>query len=176
VRDPFHVSRAFDSTAARPIVPAGPAPATAIGDAPIPADYDQRHTAEQGIREGLGTSSLTEAQLDFEVTPLMFAANTYLIRPAREADEPALRRLAFLDSSRPLIGRILVGEIDGVPAAAISLDERRTIADPFQRSGALRTHLRLRADALEAYAREPSLADRLRAAMRRRAVVRSAFA
>jgi hypothetical protein len=104
----------------------------------------------------------------------MFAANTYVIRPARDADEPALRRLAFLDSAEPLIGRILIGEIDRVAAAAMSLDERRTIADPFQRSGALRAHLRLRAAALEAYERQPSLAERIRAAMR--PIVRTALA
>jgi hypothetical protein len=97
----------------------------------------------------------------------MFGVNTYVIRAARDADEPALRRLAFLDSADPLAGRILIGEIDRVPAAAYSLDERRTIADPFLRSDSLRVHLRLRAGAIEAYERAPSLADRIRAAMRR---------
>jgi hypothetical protein len=96
----------------------------------------------------------------------MFAANTYVIRPAGAADAPALRRLAYLDEARPLSGRILIGEIDRVPAAAISLDEQRTIADPFQRSGTVRAQLRLRAAALAAYERTPSLADRIRAAMR----------
>src|ERR671923_83647 len=97
----------------------------------------------------------------------MFGANTYVIRAARAADAPALRRLAFLDSADPLSGRILIGEIDRVPAAAYSLDERRIVADPFLPSDALRVHLRLRAGALEAYERAPSLADRIRAAMRR---------
>jgi hypothetical protein len=106
----------------------------------------------------------------------MFTANTYAIRPARDADQPALRRLAFLDSAEPLTGRILVAEIDGVPAAAMSLDERRTIADPFQRSGALRVHLRLRAAAVEAHDREPSLRDRIRAAMRREPIAQRAWA
>jgi hypothetical protein len=106
----------------------------------------------------------------------MFTANTYLIRPARDADQPALRRLAFLDSAEPLNGRILVAEIDGVPAAAMSLDERRTIADPFQRSGALRVHLRLRAAAVEAHEHEPSLRERIRAAMRRAPIAQRAWA
>ena len=97
----------------------------------------------------------------------MFGANTYVIRAARAADAPALRRLAFLDSADPLSGRILIGEIDRVPAAAYSLDERRIVADPFLPSDALRVHLRLRAGALEAHERAPSLADRIRAAMRR---------
>jgi hypothetical protein len=106
----------------------------------------------------------------------MFAANTHLIRPARDADAPALRRLAYLDSARPLSGRILIAELDGVPAAALSLDERRIVADPFQRSGALRVHLRLRAASLEAYEREPSLRERLRAALRREPSARPAWA
>jgi hypothetical protein len=102
----------------------------------------------------------------------MFGVNTYVIRAARAADGPALRRLAFLDSADRLTGRILIGEIDRVPAAAYSLDERRSVADPFQSSDALRVHLRLRAGALEAYERVPSLADRIRAAMRRESLTR----
>jgi hypothetical protein len=96
----------------------------------------------------------------------MFSATAYVIRPAREQDEPALRRLAYLDSADVLRGRILIGEIDRVPAAAISLDEQRIVADPFQRSDALRVHLRMRAAALLAYERMPSVSDRIRAALR----------
>jgi hypothetical protein len=107
---------------------------------------------------------------------MMLDANTYVIRPAREADEPALRRLAFLDEAAPLQGRVLIGEIDGVPAAAISLDERRTIADPFIRSGLLRVHLRMRADGIAAHEREPSVAERIRAAMRREPLARAIWA
>ncbi|MGH2945906.1 MAG: hypothetical protein ACRDPC_06530 [Solirubrobacteraceae bacterium] len=106
----------------------------------------------------------------------MFAANTYVIRPATDADRPALRRLAFLDEAEPLTGRILVGDIDRVPAAAISLDERRTIADPFQRSGAPRVHSRLREAALEAFEREPSLRERMRAAMQGEPISRPVWA
>jgi hypothetical protein len=96
----------------------------------------------------------------------VFSATAYHIRPARDQDEPALRRLAFLDSATPLTGRILIGEIDHVPAAAISVDERRIVADPFQRSDSLRVHLRMRAAGVEAYERVPSLRDRIRAAVR----------
>jgi hypothetical protein len=103
----------------------------------------------------------------------MFSATAYVIRTARDEDEPALRRLAFLDSTEPLSGRILIGEIDQVPAAAISLDEGRIVADPFQRSDALRVHLRMRAAGIEAHERMPSVRDRIRAAMRRERVVES---
>ena len=97
----------------------------------------------------------------------MFAANTYIIRAATAGDAFPLRRLAELDSQEPLSGRILVGEIAGKPAAAMSLDERRTVADPFLPSGPLRTHLRLRAAGIEAHERTPSLRDRLLAGLRR---------
>ena len=52
----------------------------------------------------------------------MFAANAYVIRHATGAD-----KLAELDSQRPLTGPALVGEIDGRPAAAISLTDGRVI-------------------------------------------------
>jgi hypothetical protein len=96
----------------------------------------------------------------------MFSAAAYHIRPARDEDEPALRRLAYLDSADPLGGRILIGEIDRVPAAAMSLDDDRIVADPFQRSNALRVHLRMRAAGIRAHERMPSVRDRIRAAMR----------
>ena len=61
----------------------------------------------------------------------MLPADTSVMRLATEHDADDLRRLAALDSARPLTGRILIGEIDGVPAAARSLETGRTIADPF---------------------------------------------
>jgi hypothetical protein len=51
----------------------------------------------------------------------MYAAHAYNIRKSTEADESGLRRLAELDSQRALTGEALVAEIDGKPAAAISL-------------------------------------------------------
>lgn len=95
----------------------------------------------------------------------MFPANAYVIRLAGDADDDALRRLAELDSAAPLEHPILIGEIDGAPAAALALDERRTIADPFRPTAALLVHLRLRAAGHEAHARTPSVADRIRAAL-----------
>ena len=51
----------------------------------------------------------------------MFPADAYVIRLATERDAAALRRLAILDEARPLTGRVLIGEIAGEPAAALSL-------------------------------------------------------
>jgi hypothetical protein len=101
----------------------------------------------------------------------MHAPSIYKIRLAGDHDEDALRRLAELDSAEPLGHPILIGEIDGRPAAAIDLDARRTIADPFQRTGHLLAQLRTRAGALDAYAHRPDVADRIRMAMRRTRIV-----
>ena len=75
-------------------------------------------------------------------------------------------RLAALDSARPLTGRILLGEIDGVLAVARSLETGRTIADPFLPTARLSVYLRVRAAGLEAARREPRLSRRLLAAVR----------
>ena len=80
----------------------------------------------------------------------MLPANTYVIRPATDDDQPALEALAELDSQGPLDGPALVGEIDGHPAAAISLQERRVMADQFLFTVQLRQVLRMRAAALHA--------------------------
>jgi hypothetical protein len=96
----------------------------------------------------------------------MYPGYTYVIRQATQHDERALRRLAELDGQRPFSGPALIGEIDGFPAAAVSLFEGRVIADPFQPTAILRQLLRMRLGALRAYSRTPSLAERLLAAMR----------
>jgi hypothetical protein len=101
----------------------------------------------------------------------MYPANIYVIRLAGDADEELLARLAELDSAAPLEHPILIGEIDGSPAAAIDLDTRRVVADPFQPTAALLSHLRMRAGALDAYAHRPDVADRIRHALRRTRIV-----
>jgi hypothetical protein len=96
----------------------------------------------------------------------MIPANQYVIRLAGDADEAQLARIAQLDSTDPLEHPILLGEIDGRPAAAIDLDTGRTIADPFVRTAHLLAHLRMRAGAMDAQAHAPNVADRIRTAMR----------
>jgi hypothetical protein len=95
----------------------------------------------------------------------MFSSNTYAIRPATEDDAPALRRLAALDSCPPLGRPGLIAEIDGTPAAALSLADGRLAADPFLPTAPLAVHLRLRAEGVLAHDRESSLAARIRAAL-----------
>jgi hypothetical protein len=53
------------------------------------------------------------------------------IRRSTESDKPVLRLLAELDSAPPIDGPVLIAEQDSRPVAAISLDGRREIADPF---------------------------------------------
>jgi len=57
--------------------------------------------------------------------------NPITIRQSTVADARELRRLAELDSARPLSGPVLLAEHRGHPVAAVSLDGRRSIADPF---------------------------------------------
>ena len=86
----------------------------------------------------------------------MFSANTYTIRPATEIEGVALRQLH---------GPVLIGEVDGRPAAAMSVADGRTVTNPFQPNASLLAHLRMRAGALRAIERVPSLAARIRAAV-----------
>ena len=95
----------------------------------------------------------------------MFSTNTYVIRHATVDDDGALRRLAELDSRPPLSGPVLIGEIDGIPAAAVSLADGQIAADPFQTTAQLVPLLGIRFRAQRAFEDEPSLVARLKAAM-----------
>jgi hypothetical protein len=96
----------------------------------------------------------------------MFPSNAYTIRLATDGDAHTLRRLAELDTRRALSGRILIAEDDGVAVAALSIDEGRTIADPFRRTDTPLAVLRMRANGLVAYDRMPSVRERISAALR----------
>ena len=91
-----------------------------------------------------------------------------VIRPAREDDDAALRRLAQLDGAKLPDGELLVAEVDGELWAAVSLDAAGDVADPFRRSGELVLLLHERARQLERAARPRrrrplrALAERLR--------------
>jgi hypothetical protein len=94
----------------------------------------------------------------------MFAANIYRIRFATTADADTLQQLAERESQQPLVGRVLVGYIDGTPGAALSLHDGRVIADSTRPTDHLVVTLRMRAAGIKAFEATPSLADRLRAA------------
>jgi hypothetical protein len=67
------------------------------------------------------------------------------LRICGEADQPALQALAERDSSVVPAGRLLAAEAGGRLLAAISLDTRAVIADPFLRTGDAVDLLRRRA-------------------------------
>lgn len=76
----------------------------------------------------------------------MFAI--YTLRTAAPADRRAVEKLARLDSQAPLRGDVLLAEDDGRPVAAMSLDDRRVVADPFVPTACAVALLRERAEHL----------------------------
>lgn len=67
------------------------------------------------------------------------------IRMATAADDPALQRLAELDSAMPVSGHALIASVDRIPVAAHSMEDGRTIADPFRPTAAIVELLEARA-------------------------------
>lgn len=80
----------------------------------------------------------------------MIPTDAIVIRLARDADAPALHRLAALDSRPPLAGPALLAEVDGSARAALDLADGSVVADPFARTASLVALLRLRAQSLQA--------------------------
>jgi hypothetical protein len=76
-----------------------------------------------------------------------------VIRRARDSDMPLLHDLAELDAAAPLQGPVLVAVVDERVWAAIGVEDRRVIADPFRPSLAAVELLRLRVEQLHATAR-----------------------
>jgi hypothetical protein len=76
--------------------------------------------------------------------------STLVIRVATRFDDAELRRLAALDSARPLSGSVLIAQSDGRIDAALSLDDGRAIADPFRPTAGLVDVLRARGARLQA--------------------------
>jgi len=72
-------------------------------------------------------------------------SHTIIIRSPRIEEAFAVRRLAYLDSRRPLQGEVLVAFVDDEPLAAISLADGAVVADPFRRTADVVELLRLRA-------------------------------
>jgi hypothetical protein len=100
----------------------------------------------------------------------MLPANAHDIRLENDPSAPDLRWLTQLDMARPIATPALVARLEGVPVAALSLVDDRAVADPFQETAAMLVALRLRARGLRAAARQPSLRERMRAAVRIRPV------
>jgi hypothetical protein len=103
------------------------------------AARDARRAAETRRRIGPTTPRVPprEADLaeDLDIT----------IRLATTADRPAIRRLAELDGRRPPTGEMLLAIVCGQLRAALALDGRETIADPFFPAAGAVDLLRVRA-------------------------------
>src|ERR1044071_4117956 len=95
----------------------------------------------------------------------MFPANAYLIRDIRIDDVPELVRLGWDTEEDWPSGRILIGEIDGVVAAALAIDENRSVLASVSGAPCLLARRRARAAGVHAYRRTPSVADRIRERM-----------
>jgi hypothetical protein len=95
------------------------------------------------------------------------------IRPATDDDRGRIGRIAELDSSLPIDGPALIGEIDGIAVAVLSLEDGRVVADPFRRTADLVALMHARASGPGIAGRLAWRVRRLRAAPRR---PRSAYA
>ena len=70
------------------------------------------------------------------------------LRLARADEDPVLHKLAQLDDAPDLDGEALVALLDGEAIAALSLWDRRVVANPFVRTEHAVTLLRIQADHL----------------------------
>jgi hypothetical protein len=93
----------------------------------------------------------------------MFAANSYSIHTATDADADALNALAARNGHAPLTGQVLIGQTNSGQTAAVSLDDGTLIADP----GAAHVAATVRARAIGtwAHASAPQLRDRMLAGL-----------
>ena len=89
------------------------------------------------------------------------------IRIAGDDDRERIAVLAALDSSHPIEGPALIGEIDGIAVAVVSLTDGRAVANPFRPTAGLVDVMRVRARAMGAADAHRSPVRRLRDALRR---------
>jgi hypothetical protein len=95
----------------------------------------------------------------------MFPANAHVIRDIRVDDVPELVRLGWDSEEDWPTGQILIGEIDGVVAAALAIDENRAVLTSVSGAPYLLAQMRARAAGIQAHRRTPSVADRIRERM-----------
>jgi hypothetical protein len=73
----------------------------------------------------------------------MINSNAYSVRRATPADAPTLAWLAALAGKPAPRLPALIGDVDGMPAAAIGQVDGCVVADPFRSTPGLVTQLRL---------------------------------
>jgi hypothetical protein len=95
----------------------------------------------------------------------MYPANVFVIRESTQADEQALRQLAELDNKQPLSGRVMIGELHGEPAVAVSMADGRTVSHPHRATDLLVPLVGMRVRAQRTFERMPSLTARVAAGL-----------
>ena len=106
-----------------------------------PRDGRRQSIASLAHRAVTGVRHLASARQE----PGRSTERDVTIRLAAPADDPALARLAHLDSSSVPPPPVLIAEASGEPRAAVSLLSSDAIADPFHPTAALVELLRVRA-------------------------------
>ena len=89
----------------------------------------------------------------------MHVPTTHVIYEATASDAGKLWYLAQLTGQPRLRDRVLIADVQGSPAAAISLADDRIVADPYRDTVRLTAELRTRARALRALEPTASLSD-----------------
>src|SRR5215213_3475432 len=82
--------------------------------------------------------------------PPVYASNHYVIYEATASDAVKLWYLSQITGQPRLRDRALIGDIQGAPAAAISLADNRIVADPSRDTARLTQQLRSRAQSVRA--------------------------
>jgi len=95
----------------------------------------------------------------------MSSSSAYGVQRAGAADDPTLAWLSALAGRAPLARPALIGHVDGMPAAAISLVDGQVVADPFRPTAELVAQLRLRRSGWRSAGDATPLATRLRTAI-----------
>ena len=98
------------------------------------------------------------------MTTIRTHTDAIVIRHASDADITPLLDLAMLDDRAPLTGPALIAEVDGIPRAALDMDDGSVAADPFARTAELVELLRLHAGGTRA--RRSSLRGRVASFLR----------
>ena len=110
-----------------------------------------------GLRRRQSNHLVAVADVEWQASPSIESYwSSMVIRPAVAADADVLRRLAALDSARPLIGGALLAEQRGSVVSAVSLSDGRTIADPFVATADTLELLRVRAAQLRRAEERPA--------------------
>jgi hypothetical protein len=95
----------------------------------------------------------------------MDIANAFTIRPAAKPDDATLAWLSALAGEPALRRPALIGDVDGIPTAAISQLDGRVVADPVRPAPGLTAQLRLHRSGWRVGARREAARRHVRAAL-----------